>query len=44
MLYTEKELQDTLKKRRYHIKKSRKPDAGNLCTDPKGCKNIEKAW
>lgn len=43
MLYTEKELQDTLKKDSYDIKRNRKADAGNLCTDQKRYKNIKKA-
>ena len=31
-----------IKKRRYNIKRNRKTDAGNLCTDQKRYKNIEK--
>lgn len=32
-----------IKKRRYDIKRNRKADAGNLCTDQKRYKNIKKA-
>ena len=52
MLYTEKELQDTLKSFNVDVKMgavtcgptvTRKADAGNLCTDQKRYKNIKKA-